>query len=341
MRTPKALAALTLILLGASACQARFGGAQGEWRAAPASEVPPPLKFAGTAYDHAAAFDLPAREALEGSGLLNVFHLSEAVISGSEPHGRAAFKKLAALGVRTVISVDGKLPEVALAGEFGLRYVHIPIQYSGIDPDQRLRLAKTFRELAAPFYVHCFHGRHRGPAAAALGRVVLDGVARTEAIAEMRQYSRTSSQYEGLYSTIATGDLPGSEETAAFGYSFAAEHQGKALVEVMVSLSRAYDSVEQLSERDWRPDPEHPDLDALNEAETLRAAYRAALHLDTVARGSADQRGWFGDSHDAAERLTGELAALKDGDFEAGERALVAFKELKADCRSCHLAHRN
>ena len=72
---------------------------------------------------------------------------------------------------------------------------------------------KTFRELDGPFYVHCFHGKHRGPAAAAaLGRIAVDGVPREQAIAEMRQWCGTSEKYEGLYRTIAEVLRPDAED---------------------------------------------------------------------------------------------------------------------------------
>ena len=49
---------------------------------------------------------------------------------------------------------------------------------AGINEDEIAMIAKTFREVEGPFYVHCYHGKHRGPAAAAIGRVALDGLGR-------------------------------------------------------------------------------------------------------------------------------------------------------------------
>ncbi|MCA9003240.1 MAG: hypothetical protein KDB61_15055, partial [Planctomycetes bacterium] len=132
-------------------------------------------------------FSLTPAQPTEFPGLHNVFHLSENIVSGGEPHGREALETIAKMGVKTILSVDGKIPDAATAAELGMRYVHIPIQYSGIDENEWLEIAKTFREVEGPFYVHCFHGKHRGPAAAEVGRLILDGISREHALAEMYQ----------------------------------------------------------------------------------------------------------------------------------------------------------
>ncbi|MGN6547279.1 MAG: hypothetical protein ACTHK7_19660, partial [Aureliella sp.] len=64
--------------------------------------------------------------------LHNVWRLSGRVLSGSEPEDDAGFAELVALGVKTIVSVDGIAPRVELAEKHGLRYVHIPIGYDGV-----------------------------------------------------------------------------------------------------------------------------------------------------------------------------------------------------------------
>lgn len=337
------LATALLLCTALLACRSADDGAaaQGLKTRPESAEIAPPLKFSGSAYDLAGDVELPSAAAEEGPGLHNVYHLSDSIISGSEPHGRAAYEQLAAMGVKTILSVDGAVPDAATASELGMRYVHVPIQYKDISPDEMLRIAKTFRELEAPFYVHCFHGRHRGPAGAAVGRVVRDGLSRERAIAEMRQYCGTSSKYEGLYRVIAAGSIPGAEATAAYDYEFESAHAPEGVVGVMVVLSRAHDNVALLSERGWEPDPEHPDIDAVNEAIQLRDAYAAAMELPAVTQGERDQLAWFEESRDVSVQLVEDLKAARGGDSSAGDRAVQAFLTLKADCNSCHKAYRN
>ena len=94
-----------------------------------ATTIAPPLELSGSAYDRAGDVQLPTASAEEGPGLHNVYHLSDSIISGSEPAGRAAFEELAAMGVKTILSVDGAVPDAETASELGMRYVHVPIQY--------------------------------------------------------------------------------------------------------------------------------------------------------------------------------------------------------------------
>ena len=54
---------------------------------------------------------LPERAPEEFPGLHNVYELSANIISGSEPHGQEALETLAQMGVKTILSVDGKEPE--------------------------------------------------------------------------------------------------------------------------------------------------------------------------------------------------------------------------------------
>src|SRR5438046_379302 len=76
-----------------------------------------------------AAAPVPA----EFPGIENAFRVTDRMISGSQPEGDAAFAALAKAGVKTIISVDGSKPDVATAKKYGLRYIHLPIGYDGIN----------------------------------------------------------------------------------------------------------------------------------------------------------------------------------------------------------------
>ncbi len=308
-----------------------------------AADLPPvvaPLPpFQGTAYQAAAGVKLPKTEPEEHPELHNVFELSGDIVSGSEPHGEEAFRILASKGIRTILSVDGKTPDAELAAQYGMKYVHVPIQYKGINEEEVAKLAKTFREQEGPFFVHCFHGKHRGPAAAEIGRLVLDGIPRETALAEMRQCG-TAETYEGLYSTVAHARIPSAEETRAMQWDFPAASPLDGMAGAMVQMARADDNLKALSKTEWKLDPAHPDIDPLNEATKLADLFSRASALPEVATRPADFRQWMEDSKAQSIELRDVLAAMKKGSG-SGEDATKAYKTLAKTCTACHDLYRN
>jgi len=300
-----------------------------------------PIALAGTGYETAEIVKLPETKPGEWSDLHNVFHLSDDIISGSEPHGDAAMKRIAEMGVKTLLSVDGKVPDAAAAQRYGMRYVHVPIQYSGVTDAEIADIAKTFRELPGPFYVHCFHGKHRGPAGAAVGRIVLDGASREEALAEMRQWCGTSPKYEGLYRDIATRRMPSAAETAAIAFDFPAAHRFEGTREAMIEMARHWDNLVDLGKRDWATDPENPDLDARNEAQKIHGLFTALVGESGFAKEPDDFRGWMHEAFGHSERLAAQVAAQRGGDTAAGQAAQDTMKSVKKLCDTCHSSYRD
>jgi protein tyrosine phosphatase (PTP) superfamily phosphohydrolase (DUF442 family)/cytochrome c556 len=313
--------------------------------AAPARDsdrpVPPPMKDVGpSAYDAAAKVKLPETKPIEEPGLHNVFKLSPNIVSGSEPHGESAFRELQAMGVKTILSVDGKAPNAELASQHGMRYVHVPIEYKGMTEREILEISKTFREQDGPFYVHCFHGKHRGPAAAAVGRMVLDGVSRENAIAEMRQWCGTSKSYDGLYRSVATAALPDADTTRRFEWDFPAERPIRGFRHAMVEVSRADDNLKTLAKNGWTADAEHPDADALNDAKKLARLFAMSAELGDVKSKPADFHRFLTESVAAAHELERSIADWRDrsGSRDAVEKGYVRVSK---SCNDCHASYRD
>ena len=306
--------------------------------------MPPPLELVGTAYEYAGTVSLPAVPPGNYPGLHNVYRLSDRIISGSEPVDEEALSQLAAWGVKTVISVDGKVPDLEGAQRSGLDYVHIPIRYSGIDDDQIAQIAKSFRELEGPFYVHCYHGKHRGPAAAAIGRVALDGLTRDRAIAEMRQWCSTASKYEALYSSVAVSDIPSAEETRAYAFDFAPAKAFGGFREVMVEMTRCWDEVKLAEKNGWAPDPNHPDVDALQSATQVQQFLLRCQEHDTPGADNADFQESMADCQDGIAKIVELLTDCRTSDMSVGDVSLQledAYNLVSESCLTCHAVYRN
>lgn len=334
-----------LVLLGLLPACANAPHARSE--AEPSSASVEPLVLEGTAYEAAAEVKLPPVPPGEGPGLHNVYELSDQIISGAEPENREALAQIASWGVRTILSVDGKVPDVEGAEALGMRYVHVPIEYSGLSEEEILKISKTFRELEGPFYVHCYHGKHRGPAAAALGRVVLDQVPRSRAIAEMRQWCATASKYEGLYSTVATAHIPSADESRAFAFDFESAHSFDGLRACMIEMTRKWDLIKDAKKRGWQPDPEHPDVVALQEATQLHQLYEACSSLEEMRAWPDDFRAWMEDGRSGSEQLVRALSecSMQSEDLSAlGDwlaQADTAYTRIADSCASCHASYRD
>jgi protein tyrosine phosphatase (PTP) superfamily phosphohydrolase (DUF442 family) len=337
---PVRLGAAALAAILAQACSMGTGSNRNQSPGVLADAGPPPLAGDAVALARTAVV-LPPRTPEEHAGLHNVFRLSDRVVSGSEPEGTVAFEALERLGVKTIVSVDGKTPDVEAAEALGLRYVHVPIGYDGITEAERLRLAKAFRELEGPFYIHCFHGKHRGPAAAALARLLLDGVAREVALAEMAQWCGTAPDYRGLYEVVARAELPSAATTSALPGPIPSIAAVSDLQGAMVVIARAEEGLKRLSKLGFGVDPEHPDLVAIEEAKRARDTFRVlARNPDTRAR-PADYQSWMEASLEASEDLIGLLQKHGAGDASASEAALRAYQRLRQACNACHRVYRD
>ncbi|QDU69389.1 cytochrome c [Engelhardtia mirabilis] len=348
MATLRTTSPLLLSLLAVVACStvqpSRDGSA--EDGSSPASErvvraVAAPLpQLEGSAFEVAGRATLPAAEPESHPDLHNVFELSENIISGSEPEGEGAFQLLQEKGVRTILSVDGKEPEAELAAKYGMTYVHVPIRYNGITDEDLAKITKTFREKEGPFYVHCFHGKHRGPAAAEIGRLVLDGIDRETALGEMRQWCGTSESYEGLYRTVALADLPSESQTRAMDWDFPSASPLDGVAGAMVRITRSHDLLKALSKNDWRAPDHHPDANALNEAEQLAVLLQRTTELDETAAEPADFRAMMAASAEAAAQLRDDLRAMNAGEL-THEQASASLKVVANSCTACHEVYRN
>lgn len=151
-------------------------------------------------------------ERLDVDGLHNVFRICDKLYSGSMPEGDKGFESLKILGIKTILSVDGAKPEVDRAKKQGLRYVHVPVGYNGITRGQAIQIAKAVCGLSGPFYIHCHHGKHRGPAAAAIARLCSDEKCHVEQALAVMRGAGTDPRYQGLFKSVREFQRPKTED---------------------------------------------------------------------------------------------------------------------------------
>lgn len=271
-------------------------------------------------------------------GLHNLLAFHENFISGSGPEGEEAFDSLAALGFKTIISVDGGTPRVELAQARGIRYIHLPIGYNGFDEKRKRELTRAVRDALAdgPVYIHCHHGKHRSAGAAATVAVSL-GWSNTEAMIERMKMAGTSPSYKGLYACAREATPLPKEAIDAVPADFPSISKPGTFVQGMVDIDHAFDHLRLIEKAGWRTPADHPDLVPAAEAGRLSDLF---LHLKGGAytqRKPDDFKAWMESSHQQAQLIENELAS---GNPDLA-KVTAAFKSLGASCKECHVAYRD
>jgi protein tyrosine phosphatase (PTP) superfamily phosphohydrolase (DUF442 family) len=98
------------------------------------------------------------------------------------------FRKLASLGVKTVLDVAGGDGDTEAAEGTGIKLLHIPMSAFGLRDDRVLQALRILADPAnRPVVIHCQQGADRTGALVALYRVVVQGWTKEEAIREMNE----------------------------------------------------------------------------------------------------------------------------------------------------------
>lgn len=267
-----------------------------------------------------------AAEPLELPGVHNAFRVTPNVLSGSQPEGDTAFAALARLGVKTLVSVDGAKPDVAAARRHGLRYIHLPIGYDGIPAGRVPELARAAGD--GPVFVHCHHGKHRGPAAVAIICQSTSGWTPAEAEAWMKN-AGTAADYAGLYRAAREFRPITAEQLAKVG-PLPEVAKTPDIIDAMVALDERYDALKTAQKSGWK-------TPAATDATLLWEHLRELARTEDTAARPADYRTTLAENEIAAKGLRNALQATPL-DTAAAD---VAFKAIGQSCITCHKAHRN
>lgn len=265
------------------------------------------------------------------------------VYSGGEPADREELEQLAALGVKTIISVDGSEPDIATAHELGMRYVHVPIGYDGLSEEQGLTVARALRDLEGPVFFHCYHGKHRGPAACALAAVMTGRASNEQALAFMAA-AGTSQNYQGLWENVRQARVVDDATLDAAPGEFPEVVHPDGLVATMAAAGRTLDHLKLLREAAWGMHPEHPDLVAANEAGRLADDLRRLGETARIRAGEGTADGYdqlMVRSGELAQAMEDLLLAWDSAGAPTVEELGAALTALSRSCDECHRGYRD
>ena len=281
---------------------------------------------------------------LDTKYLPNTVQIHSKVITGGLPADDDAFKELADLGVKTIISVDGAKPDVVAAQKHGLRYVHLPHGYDGVSNERAKELAKAVNELDGPIYIHCHHGKHRSPTAGAVACVGA-GLISHEQSREILELAGTSGDYAGLFKS--TEDAREFEKSllADLDTEFLPIVQVPPMAQAMVDLEKSFHHLQLLAMNQWRPMTDHPDIIPAHEALILREHF-TELQRTSESKSYGNQfLDWLQSSESSAMEIQNHLKSIEQlGDTQRAQTVKLIDNNLmsiKTDCSACHNAFRN
>ena len=285
--------------------------------------------------DRAPPVDAPAPREYPGLHQVVTFH--EGVISGGVPEGEG-FATLAAMGVKTIISVDGGPPDVAAAKAAGIRSIHLPMGYDGCEESRVLELTRATRDGMAKggVYIHCHHGKHRSPAAAAAVAVSMGWMTTEQAVERMR-FSGTAANYTGLFDDVAACSVLPASAIDAVNPEFPEACMPKGMVKGMVDVDMVFDHIKEIQKAGWRTPATHPDLVPAAEAGRLADLFRTLAADEESTRHGPEFVAMMKSSHAHAQQLEDLIVA---GSGSADTMSLLV-KSLSADCKACHVKYRD
>jgi protein tyrosine phosphatase (PTP) superfamily phosphohydrolase (DUF442 family) len=276
-----------------------------------------------------------ATQPAEYAGLHNVVTYAKGLYAGSAPEGREGFATLAAMGIKTIISVDGASPDVDGAAQFGLRYVHLPIGYDGMDKQRTLEIARAVHDLPGPVYIHCHHGQHRAAAATGAAAVTLGLLSNQQALNEMK-ISGTAPNYTGLFQCVRVAAVASPQELAQASNAFPSKSPIGNLAQVMVHVDETMDNLKQIEKAGWKTPPDHPDLAPAAEAGRLADLFRNAPQPKERAR-TEEFNSWI---HAQAQHV-GDLERSLVSGAASPQQLSAQLKVVSQSCAQCHAKYRD
>lgn len=290
---------------------------------------------------------IPAADAAKPAdypGLHNVVTYSTGVFTGSVPEGPEGLETLHAMGVKTIISVDGAEPDVARAKALGIKYVHLPIGYNGMDQQRTLELAKAVQVAqqenpGAPVYMHCHHGKHRSAGALGASAVTLGFITPEQGVERMK-VSGTAPNYTGLYKCVQVASPATPAQLAALPSTFPEVWKTTGLVHAMVEMDEVFEHLKAIEKSGWKAPKDHPDLVPVAEAGRLADLFRNLRDDANVQKQPAEFSDWLLADSKKAEALEADLAKWGGGGV-APEALSKHMKLLAASCKECHVKYRD
>lgn len=247
-------------------------------------------------------------------------HLTPNLLVGPRP-SREQIEELSAFGIQKVISVDALPPESSLWGK-SIRVRHLPLSYRELPKTLQLRLARELTTDGVKTYVHCHHGKHRGPAAALAALRTLDQLDQAEATVWL---DRCGVEYKGLRDAVQNARPESSDDILA-ALPLEEIAATRSLSRMMAEIDQVWDRLKKV------PSPDDP---------IAKTQIEDASHLVDLFRLSSKSAGPVDPAYPKQMREAVDLATALENQLQLGLDTTQLRADLRASCRTCHKAFRN
>lgn len=278
----------------------------------------------------------------EIAGLPNLVRVHPDVLSGGQPDKQDGYKSLRRLGVRTIISVDGVRPDVASARQSEINHIHLPHGYDRISSQRQLELAYAFLTAPRPIYVHCHHGVHRSPAAAAVGCIVAGLIHPKDGI-DVLERAGTSHNYAGLWTCVRNARPAESRQLTALEIQFSESIDPPAVVQAMGELEQLTERLENQARNHWKTEQASVETSAAHAALLLREQFAELQRLEAIEAEPQAFRDQLTESLRQADLLVTLLnsAQSQSADAAGQHDPAMVLQSIRQSCRDCHRQFRD
>jgi hypothetical protein len=188
--------------------------------------------------------------------------------------------------------------------------------------------------------MHCHHGHHRSPAAAAVASISAGLLQPADGL-ELLEKAGTSRSYRGLYAATREAQVIPESETLQLNIGFEERAAVPPMATAMVSLEHTFDNLKRLAAADWGPLPEHPDIVARHEALLLREHFTELLRTDAMAVQPPAFQALLREGLQWAEQLEAGLDLKANQQPIESEQLNRSLQQLAENCRYCHTQFRD
>ena len=134
-------------------------------------------------------------------------------------------------GIRTVVDLrsEGETPaprrEASVCGEYGVRFIHMPVGDERLTAEQLDRLLETVADPdRRPVLIHCEYGKSRTGLAVAAYRIAAQGWSCDRALAELREFKEEMRpEYVSFLRSLPRHARPGGQRGPADGHTSVAD----------------------------------------------------------------------------------------------------------------------